>query len=51
MQSALASAERVYRLLDAPEERPNPALPQRVDRARGQVEFRTCPLATPRTGR
>ena len=34
MQSALASAERVYRLLDAPEERPNPALPQRVDRAR-----------------
>ena len=40
MQSALASAERVYRLLDAPEERPNPALPQRVDRARGQVEFR-----------
>ena len=29
MQSALASAERVYRLLDAPEERPNPALPQR----------------------
>lgn len=40
MQSALASAERVYRLLDAPEERPTPALPQRVDRARGQVEFR-----------
>ena len=47
MQSALASAERVYRLLDAPEERPNPALPQRVDRARGQVEFRHVSFGYP----
>ena len=40
MQSALASAERVFRMLDAPEVSEEPARPQTVRRARGQVEFR-----------
>ncbi len=51
MQSALASAERVYRLLDAPEERPNPPCPSGWT-ARGQVEFRHVSFGyTPPTGR
>ena len=40
MQSALASAERAFRMLDAPEVSEEPARPQTVRRARGQVEFR-----------
>ena len=40
MQSALATAERVFRMLDAPEVSEEPARPQTVRRARGQVEFR-----------
>ena len=52
MQSALASAERVYRLLDAPEERPNPArCPNGWTGPGGRWSSATCPSATPRTGR
>ena len=40
MQSALASLERIYRLLDEEELSPEPAHPAVVNRARGAVEFR-----------
>ena len=40
MQSALASAERVYQLLDAEEVSPDPDQPQTVPCARGRIEFR-----------
>ena len=40
LQSALASLERVYAMLDEPEISPDPALPAQVERARGVVEFR-----------
>lgn len=40
MQSALASAERVYALLDEEEMTPEPAHPRMLPRARGKVEFR-----------
>lgn len=39
LQSALASVERVYDLLDEPEMEPDPALPAVVEQARGQVDF------------
>lgn len=40
MQSALASAERVYQLLDEPELSPEPAQPPVLPTIRGKVEFR-----------
>lgn len=41
MQSALASAERTFALLDEPEETPDPAHPTQVaEPVRGRVEFR-----------
>lgn len=40
LQSGIASAERVFDLLDAPEETPDPAEPTTVDEPRGRVEFR-----------
>lgn len=40
MQSALASVERIYDMLDEPEISREPALPALADRARGRVEFR-----------
>lgn len=40
MQSALASLERVYDLLDEEEISPDPALPTAVNNARGTVEFK-----------
>lgn len=40
MQSALASAERVYAMLDQPEERPDPKNPRAVENAKGRVEFK-----------
>jgi ATP-binding cassette subfamily B protein len=40
MQSGVASAERVFALLDATEEDPGPAAPVRLAQARGEVEFR-----------
>ena len=39
MQSALASLERIYKLLDEVELSPEPALPSVVEQARGTVEF------------
>ena len=39
LQSALASAERTFQLLDEEEERPDPPCPQAVEQARGQVAF------------
>ncbi len=39
LQSGVASAERVFELLDAPEESPDPAEPPAVPRGPGQVEF------------
>jgi ATP-binding cassette subfamily B protein len=37
LQSAVASAERVFELLDEPEESPEPARPVRLERVRGRV--------------
>nr|WP_167386375.1 ABC transporter ATP-binding protein [Amycolatopsis regifaucium] len=39
LQSGIASAERVFALLDADEQEPEPAEPARVQTVRGQVEF------------
>ena len=39
VQSGLASAERVFELLDAPEESPDPTDPPALDAVRGRVEF------------
>ncbi|WP_328610516.1 ABC transporter ATP-binding protein [Amycolatopsis sp. NBC_00345] len=39
LQSGVASAERVFALLDAEEQAPEPAEPARPDVVRGQVEF------------
>jgi ATP-binding cassette subfamily B multidrug efflux pump len=39
LQSGVASAERVFDLLDAPEERADPLEPQRPQERRGRVEF------------
>lgn len=40
MQSALASVERIYDMLDEPEISQEPALPALVERVQGKVEFR-----------
>jgi ATP-binding cassette subfamily B protein len=39
MQSAVASAERVFELLDEPDERPDSATPRRLGQALGRVAF------------
>jgi ATP-binding cassette subfamily B protein len=39
LQSGVASAERVFDLLDAEEQRPNPADPQRPEQVTGEVAF------------
>ncbi|MDN5914858.1 MAG: ABC transporter ATP-binding protein/permease [Pseudonocardia sp.] len=39
LQSGVASAERVFQLLDAEEQLPDPASPQRRTQRRGRVEF------------
>ena len=39
LQSGVASAERVFDLLDAPEESPDPVTPRLPDQRRGRVEF------------
>ena len=39
VQSGLASAERVFALLDAPEQDPSPDLAPKTGRPRGRVEF------------
>ncbi|MGH2372590.1 MAG: ABC transporter ATP-binding protein, partial [bacterium] len=40
LQAAMASSERLFRLLDEPIEVKNPDAPIRVDRVRGEIEFR-----------
>jgi ATP-binding cassette subfamily B protein len=40
LQSGVASAERVFALLDADEQNPDPAEPVKLEQARGRVEFR-----------
>ncbi|MFD6980244.1 ABC transporter ATP-binding protein [Streptomyces sp. NPDC059956] len=39
VQSGVASAERVYELLDAPEQEPDAEVPERPENLRGQVTF------------
>jgi ATP-binding cassette, subfamily B, multidrug efflux pump len=39
LQSGVASAERVFDLLDTPEQEPDPAIPAHPDRLRGRVAF------------
>ncbi|MFD7782919.1 ABC transporter ATP-binding protein [Streptomyces nojiriensis] len=39
VQSGVASAERVYELLDAPEQEPDAVVPERPEELRGQVTF------------
>jgi len=39
IQTAMASSERIFELLDTPEELPNPELPQTVSRIEGDIEF------------
>ncbi len=39
MQSAMASSERIFMLLDSKEEVPNPKNPRHLGRVRGQIEF------------
>jgi ABC-type multidrug transport system fused ATPase/permease subunit len=40
LQAAMASSERIFRLLDEPVEVADPPSPARVDRVRGEIEFR-----------
>ncbi len=40
LQAAMASSERIFRLLDEPVEVADPLAPVRVDRVRGEIEFR-----------
>lgn len=40
LQAAMASAERIFRLLDEPIEVEDPPAPLRADRVRGEIEFR-----------
>ena len=40
LQSAMASSERVFKLLDEPVDIASPEKPVRIGRARGQIEFR-----------
>ncbi len=51
LQSGVASAERVFELLDAPEQEPDPAEPARRDRCAGGSRSRTCRSGTSRTSR
>jgi len=39
IQTAMASSERIFELLDTPEELPNPERPQAVSRVAGNIEF------------
>ena len=39
IQTAMASSERIFELLDTPEELPNPERPQAVSRVTGNIEF------------
>ena len=39
LQSAFASAKRTFQLLDEEEEKPDPAVPAEVERAKGEIRF------------
>ena len=39
IQTAMASSERIFELLDTPEELPNPERPQTITRVEGNIEF------------
>ncbi len=39
IQTAMASSERIFELLDTPEELPNPETPRAISRAAGNIEF------------
>ncbi len=45
MQAAMASAERIFALLDTPETIKNPALPKTIERFSGEVEFKNVWLS------
>ena len=45
MQAAMASAERIFALLDTPETLKNPARPKTVERFAGEVEFKNVWLS------
>ena len=51
IQSAVASAERVFELLDETEEIPDLATPGRARRRSGRIAWRTCHSATRPTRR
>jgi ATP-binding cassette subfamily B protein len=40
MQAAMAASERIFKLIDTPEEIPNPQRPVISDKLRGEIEFR-----------
>lgn len=40
IQTALASSERIFELLDTPEEIPNPQSPQKLSQIKGAIEFK-----------
>ena len=45
IQTAMASSERVFELLDTPEDMPNPVDPEQLERFRGRVEFKNVNFA------
>jgi len=45
MQAAMAASERIFQLLDRPVEIDDPARPARLDRVRGEIEFRNVTFA------
>lgn len=45
MQSAMASCERIFEILDEPPERPDAPDARRLDRVRGEIEFRNVSFA------
>src|SRR5712691_1018473 len=51
LQSGVASAERVFALLDADEQTPDPAEPERPLDVRGAVEFRNVSFGNQRARR
>jgi len=51
LQQAMASSERIFRVLDEPEEITDPPAPRRLDRVQGKVEFRNVWFRYPRVSR
>ncbi|MGR3218702.1 MAG: ABC transporter ATP-binding protein [Candidatus Anammoxibacter sp.] len=50
MQSAMASSERIFKLLDTPEDIPNPVSPRYVDTIRGDIVFENVWFSYDRSG-